>query len=675
MDIGGTFTDLVAYDEQTGEIRKAKSHTVPSAPEEGVLRALDTGGIQRETISDFMHATTLVTNLILTRSGAKVGLITTRGFRDVLEIGRVFRNEFYNLAWDKPKHVVPRHLIKEVSERMNSKGDVVTSLNLDEVNEAVGELLAAGIEAIAVAFFNSYANPKHEQFVGQAIAELAPDMYVSLSSEVDPRIREYERVSTTVLNAYAMPQTHGYMRRLEESLHLAIKYMHSGGGIIPASVAEGHPIALAASGPAAGVLAAQFIGKRVEKGDLITMDVGGTSCDVCVLRDGNPEVKDSVEVSWGIPARTQAIDVNSIGAGGGSIAWVDEGGTLRVGPQSAGADPGPACYGLGGELPTATDANLVLGILSEDNFLGGTLKVSTERARQAINPIAKHFGVPIEDAAWGIHRLLNAHMAQAILTATVKKGIDPRDFALVPFGGAGGQTAVEVAQEVGIPQVLFPPNPSTFSAFGLLTADLKHTVSRTILMPIDRFDSQELENALAELRDDARQFLAGQDRLVSETNFQSLLDVRYIGQSTEVPVPFHSGVVDAQEVYREFERRHKVLYGTILGDAAEIVNIRVTATGVIRPIRFDSRPAAAGHDSKPTPKGQRSLSFLPAPIDVLDRETLEPGMRLNAPCIIEEVDSTLLIPSGAVRVDELRNILIEVTPNSQSGSPRETRSE
>ena len=669
VDIGGTFTDLVAYDEETGEIRKTKSHTVPAAPEQGVLRALEIAEIPKDGISYFMHATTLVTNLILTRSGAKVGLITTRGFRDVLEIGRVFRNEFYNLGWEKPKPFVPRYLVTEVRERIEHGGEVIAPLELEDVSLAVEHLLAAGVETIAVALFNSYANPKHEQLIGQRIQEAAPGLPISLSSDVDPRIREYERFSTTVLNAYAMPKTHGYIDRLEAALELPIKYMHSGGGIIPSAVARRHPITLVASGPAAGVLAAEFIGGRAGIENLITMDVGGTSCDVCVLRDGEPEVKDSVEVSWGIPARTQAMDVNSIGAGGGSIAWIDAGGTLRVGPQSAGADPGPACYGLGGTEPTSTDANLVTGILSEENFLGGTLEVSTERAREAIQPLADHFGVSVEETAWGIHRLLNAHMAQAILTATVKKGIDPRDFTLVPFGGAGGQTAVEVAQEVGIPRVLYPSNSSTFSAFGLLTADLKNTASRTILMPIERFDAQELTGYLGELRQAAQEFLTGEERLVSETRFQSVLDIRYVGQSTEVPVPLPEVVIgDPGELYQEFERRHHVLYGTMLGDPAEIVNLRVTATGIVRPITFEPEGSIATPGSI-EPTSRRRVSFLEEPVAIFDRDLLEPGMVLEAPCIIEEVDSTLLVPPGATLiVDEFRNLLIDVPPRGGVGS-------
>lgn len=661
VDIGGTFTDLVVYDETTGEIRKAKSHTVPTAPEVGVLRALEIGGVQKTDISYFMHATTLVTNLILTRSGASVGLITTRGFRDVLEIGRVFRNEFYNLSWTKPQHLVPRHLVKEVGERIGHLGDVKVPLAVDEVEAAVADLVSAGVEAIAVALFNSYANPKHEQLIGDVIRASAPELHVSLSSEVDPRIREYERFSTTVLNAYSMPKTHGYVDRLEQALDVPIQYMHSGGGIIPSSIARNHPIMLVASGPAAGVLAAQFIGRRAGIGDLITLDVGGTSSDICVLRDGEPEVKDLVEVSWGIPARTQAIDVNSIGAGGGSIAWIDTGGTLRVGPQSAGADPGPACYGKGGSEPTSTDANLVTGVLTEDNFLGGTVDVSIDAAREAIRPIAEHFQVSIEEAAWGIRRLLNAHMAQAILTATVKKGIDPREFTLVPFGGGGGQPAIEVAREVGIPRVLYPPNPSTFSAFGLLTADLKNTVSRTIMMPVALLDTHQLTGHLEELRVAASRFLEGQDLLVSHMSTQGLLDVRYAGQSTEVAVPVpEGGVADATDLYDEFENRHHLLYGTKLGDPAEIVNVRVTAVGVVHPITVEegqesSAPAA------PVPKARRVVTFLNEPISVFDRDLLEPGVVIEEACVIEEVDSTLLVPPGAiVRVDGLHNVIVDV---------------
>lgn len=661
VDIGGTFTDLVLYDEATGQIKKTKTLTTPKAPEEGLLLACQQAGVDTKEVSYFMHGTTLVTNLILTRDGAKVGLITTAGFRDVLEIGRSYRKELYNLQYDKPKHFVPRHLIYGVSERMDHKGNVLLPLDRAEIASMVRDLSDKGIEAIAVSLFNSYANPEHERIIGEVIREEAPHLHVSLSSEVDPRIREYERVSTTVLNAYAMPRTQGYIQRLDKALGINVKYMHSGAGVSPSSEAQRFPITLVASGPTAGVLAAGYIGERADVRNIIAVDAGGTSFDVCVIRDGQPDSKDQVEVEWGIPARTQSIDVNSIGSGGGSIAWIDEGGALRVGPQSAGADPGPACYNLGGIQPTVTDANLVIGILNADNFLGGKLQIDQERARDAIRPIADHFNVSIEEAALGIYRIVNANMVQAILEATVRKGIDPRDFTLVPYGGAGGQNAVELAREVGIPTVMLPINPSTFSAFGLLTADMKNTVSQTVMLPIEGLDIKRLKKVFKNLETQGGRFLKGEEQNITGTDVQYTLDVRYIGQSNEVAVPLSKkGTINGDNIYKEFERWHHILFGTQLGDPAEIVNARVTVTGLVDPLKLpeNSRKSTS---RKPMAKDRRKVALYDDEIAVFDRNDLEYGMTIREPCIIEEVDSTFFMGKGcSAIVDQYGNILVQL---------------
>ena len=660
-DIGGTFTDLVIYDEETRQVVKTKTLTTPRAPEEGLLRAWQQVDIDMKQVSYFMHGTTLVTNLILTRAGARVGLITTKGFRDVLGIGRSYRQELYNLQYDKPKPVVPRHLVYELTERMDHRGNIIVPLDREEVVSVVQQLVDQGAVAIAVSLFNSYANAGNERVVGDVIREVAPKVYVSLSSEVDPRIREYQRTSTTVLNAYAMPRTQGYIERLDNALGINVKYMHSGAGIIPSTEAMKLPIMLVASGPAAGVQAGKFIGEKVGLKNIITVDAGGTSFDVCVIREGQPDATDSVEVEWGIPARTQSIDVSSIGAGGGSIAWIDDGGALRVGPQSAGAEPGPACYNLGGILPTVTDANLVAGILNADNFLGGNLEVVPERARQAIKPIADYFNVSVEEGALGICRIVNANMGQAILQATVKKGIDPRDFSLVAYGGAGGQNAPDVAREVGIPSVLVPPNPSTFSAFGLLTADFKNTVSRTVMLPVEGLDTKQLRRVFKELERKGGEFLKEEKRSVIETDVQYILDIRYIGQSNEVAVPLDATVSLLPEaIYREFERWHYTLFGTQLGDAAEIVNARVTVTGRVRPLELAENDSKRS-SRKPRPKAHRRVALYDDEIAVFDRDDLEYGMTIRQPCIIEEVDATLFVPKGCVaRIDQYGNVLVQL---------------
>ena len=567
----------------------------------------------------------------------------------------------YDLQYDKPNPVVPRHLVYEVTERLDHKGNVIVSLDREEVTSVVRHLVEKGVAAIAVALFNSYTNAEHERVVGEVIREVAPDMYISLSSEVDPRIREYPRMSTTVLNAYAMPRTQGYIERLDKALGISVKYMHSGAGIIPSTEAMKFPITLVASGPAAGAMAGKFIGGKADLKNIIVVDAGGTSFDVCVIRDGQPDVKDIVEVEWGIPARTQSIDVSSIGSGGGSIAWIDEGGALRVGPQSAGAEPGPACYNLGGTQPTVTDANLVAGILNADNFLGGELKVAPERSRDAIKPIADHFNVSIEETALGIRRIVNANMAQAILQATVKKGIDPRDFTLVAHGGAGGQNAAEVAMEVGIPSILVPLNPSTFSAFGLLTADLKNTASRTVMLPVDELAIKQLQGVFKELENKAGEFLKGEEHSVTETEVQYVLDIRYVGQSNEVAVPLDgNSALNQDMIYQEFERWHHTLYGTQLGDPAEIVNARVTVTGRVRPVEL-LELAGKRSSQKPMPKAYRKVAVYDEEIAVFDRDDLAYGMAIRQPCIIEEVDATFFMPKGCVaRIDQYGNILVQL---------------
>jgi N-methylhydantoinase A len=667
VDIGGTFTDLVLYDEETGEISKTKTLTTPRAPEEGLLTACRQAAVDMKEISYFMHGTTLVTNLTLTRSGANVGLITTKGFRDVLEIGRSHKKELYNLQYDKPKPFTPRHMVYEVTERVDHKGNITVPLNRDEVVSVVRTLLDKGVEAIAVCLFNSYANSEHEHIIGEVIRAEAPNTYVTISSEVDPRIREYERVSTTVLNAYAMPKTQGYIERLDRALGIDVKYMHSGGGIIPSKEAQRVPVTLIASGPSAGVLAGKFIGDKTGVKNLITVDAGGTSYDVCVIRDGQPDIKDQVEPEWGIPVRTQSIDINSIGSGGGSIAWIDEGGELQVGPQSAGADPGPACYNLGGTQPTVTDANLVTGILNPDNFLGGKLEVDPQKAQDAIRPIADHFDISIEEASMGIYRVVNANMIQAILESTVRKGIDPRDFTLLPYGGAGGQNAAEVAREVGITSIMVPPNPSTFSAFGLLTADLKNSAFRTVMMPIDGFDVERLKSVFKELEKKAEEFLKGEEQFITGSVVDYTLDIRYIGQSNEVAVPLdEKSALDKDVVYKEFERWHRVLFGTNLGDPAEIVNARVTVTGLSVPLDISATNGKTS-SRKATPKSYRKVAHYEDEIAVFDRDDLEPGMTVRQPCIIEEVDSTFFMPKGCTAsLDQYGNIIVKVPKQKMS---------
>jgi N-methylhydantoinase A len=658
IDIGGTFTDIVVFDEESGSVERSKTPTTPHAPEEGFLRALADQRVTIDEVSYFMHATTLVTNLIIERAGAKVGLITTKGFRDVLEIQRSYRKALYDLQWDKPEPFVPRYLRLEVEERVAPDGEVLKAVDPAEARTAVKQLLAEGVDALAVCLFNAYANPVNERAIKAVISELTPDTYLSLSSEVDPRIREYERVSTTVLNSYVMPRVHRYVDRLSRALEQRkdIKYMHSGGGVVPGQIAQRFPIQLAYSGPAAGALAGRFLATALGVRNVCTMDMGGTSCDICLIRNGEPEMKDTIDVEWGIPARTQSIDINSIGAGGGSIIWIDPGGALRVGPQSAGADPGPVCYGRGGTLPTVTDANLVLGILNPGGLLGGRLGIDRRKAEAALRPIAEYYGTSVDEAAKGVYRIVNANMAQAIREVTVKRGVDPRDFTLVPFGGAGGQHAADVAREMGINVALFPRNAAALSAFGLLTADLKNTMTKSLMVKLKQTSRDRLERDFANLEADGRAFLHGEEHAVAHVYTERWADVRYIGQSHEVPVPVEPGDADPEIIYGRFEHLHERLYGTKLSDPAEIVNIRVTVTGNVKQLRL---PPFRPQEIQTAPIAHRQTAFFDEPLPVYWRDGLPPGWECDHPCLIEEVDSVLLLSGGNVTVDNYGNARLD----------------
>lgn len=657
-DIGGTFTDLVVYDESTGELVRTKASTTPDALEEGVLAACQKVGLRMEDASSFIHGTTVVTNLLLERTGAKVGLISTKGFRDSLEIQRSAHPNPFDLLWEKPKPLVPRNLRVEVDQRILASGDILKPLDEEEVEKVVRYLLAQGVEAIAVCLIHSYVNPTHEQAIGEIIHRLSPMTLVSLSSVVDPRIREFERVSTTVVNAYAMPRTSWYVDRLGTRLGTDILYMHSGGGVLDASVAKQLPIALAYSGPAAGVLAGSFLGELTNTPNIITLDMGGTSTDVCVIQNGKPVTKDLIEVQWGIPVRTISLDVNAIGAGGGSIAWIDEGSALRVGPASAGAVPGPACYGRGGEDVAVTDANVVLGIVDADSFLGGEHKGDSEASFRALSRLGERYLMSAVQMAEGVYRIVSANMAFAVRNVTVKKGLDPREFTLVPFGGAGGQHAVAVAKELGIRRILVPRSPATFSAFGSLVADIQLTRSRSLIRPLaeegvlelmtEGFEQLEKET-LERLRESVADF--------ADVSVERTATMRYIGQVNEIAVPIKAAHKTAGDIYSEFQGVYNTTYGLSLDDPVEVIDLQATV------IKRRDKPVLhelnSSPSSKPTPRTHRKTAFYDELVPVYTREELSPGAQLAGPCLVEEYDSTLFLTDECVAtVDPIGNILV-----------------
>ncbi len=656
VDIGGTFTDLVWFDEETKELGRTKALSTPSSPEEGLLAALSKAGIEAADIDLFLHATTLITNLIITRSGGTVGFLTTKGFRDVLEIQTGLRPNPYDLQWEKTPPLVPRHLRREIDERIDADGNVLKPPDDAEIEEVLSGLVADGVEALAICLMNSYKNPQHEQRVAEIARKRWPDLHLSVSYEIDPRIREYPRMSTTVVNAYAMPGFTRYGSTLDANIPVrhGIKFMQSSGGVVGAKQAAKAPVNLVYSGPVGGVLGGKLLGSTIGNEDLITVDMGGTSFDVCVIQNGEADEKDELFVQWGIPVRTHTVDIHSIGAGGGSIAEVDPGGALKVGPKSAGSSPGPACYGRGGELPTVTDANLLLGLIRPDRFAMGEIPLDRAAAEKAMSPIADQLGLSIEDAAKGVYRIVNSNMAQAIREITVFKGVDPRAFTMVAFGGGGAQHAVEVAREMDISSVIVPVFPSVFSALGLLSADLHNTASRTILAEVSAVDGKQLEKYFQELEESAKAPLIGED-VVEEVTARRVAYMRYLGQSHELPIELTNSL-GGDALYKEFEDAHLARYGTQLGDPAEIVDLKVVAIG-----RITEREMSVHVSGSKSPPVKATAETAFGEAKVFDRGDLGVGATLKGPALIEEPDTTTYMPADTeASVDEYGNITIEI---------------
>jgi N-methylhydantoinase A len=653
IDIGGTFTDIVVLDEETGAVTHSKTPSVPSAPEQGFMTALDKAGVALSDIRALVHGTTIVTNLIIQRDGARVALITTKGFGDVLEIMRATRPLPYDLAWRKPLPLIPRDRCFEIDERLAATGAIVRSIDRGQVVQVVKQILALNVEGIAVSLLHAYRNNIHEQVVEEVIRELAPDLPVSISSSICREIREYERTNTTAANVYSMPRVRRYVAALQKRVDgkAVVSYLSSEGGIQPGEEAAERPVSLCVSGPAGGVLGGVFIGELTGRRNLITVDMGGTSFDVAVIRNGRFELKNTFEIAWGLPVKTPTIDIKTIGAGGGSIVWIDEGGALRVGPQSAGAEPGPACYGRGGEACTVTDANLILGLIKPD----GLIPLRRDLAERAVKAVGDHFGVSVEEAAAGIYRVVNASMAAAIRQMTVEKGIDPRDFALVPFGGAGGQHAAALAAEVGIPEIVLPTMPSVFSAFGMVSAPIKISRSRTVMAETSHLNWDDLRSVFAALAEEItleRTAIGG-----GAPRFEYSLDMKYSKQAHEINVRIEPEW-NAAEVVESFEKRHLELYGTRLGHGTTIVTARLAAIAALPPLT--ARAAEATVDSAaPQPARTATMHGVTADVAVFDRALLVPGAEIEGPCLVEEVDTSFFLPAGATaRIDVFANLIV-----------------
>jgi N-methylhydantoinase A len=668
VDIGGTFTDVALVEEEGGRIGIAKVPTTPRDFSQGVLAglkaALSEHAIAAKDVTLLAHATTVVTNALLENKGARIALVTTRGFRDVLELRRSSRIDLYDLFQDAPAVLVPRRRRFEITERIDAQGAVVTPFADAEVPELVRALQAARVEAIAICLMFSFLNDAHEKRLAAALRSALPGLPIFVSSEVLPEIREFERTSTTAVCAYVGPILEGYLRRLEAATgSLGLPKLHvmgSSGGVF--DVAEGlkMPVMAVESGPAAGVIAAALIGKQLGRANLLSFDMGGTTAKASLIENGRVETTSDYEVGgggnvsrWmhgtGHPIRVPVIDLAEVSAGGGSIAWIDPAGALRVGPKSAGAEPGPVCYGQGGTEPTVTDANLLLGYLDARSLLGGKLPIDFARAEAAVMAhIAGPLGQTALDAAAGVVAVVDNAMAEALRIVSLQRGRDPREFSLVAFGGAGPLHACRLADELQIPEVIVPPIPGGFSALGLVGSDLKREYVRTFFARLDRIDTASLDAAFAELEGTGRGMLDSTGVAAADRAIERAADVRYVRQAYELTVPFPDGAVTRAGLDRlatTFHERHRQTYGhDNPAEPVQLVNIRVTALGR-RPGLTIRQPASAG----PARKGRRQAWFRETgrvEVEVLARERLAAGSKIDGPAIVESLDSTLVVPPG-----------------------------
>jgi N-methylhydantoinase A len=677
VDIGGTFTDVVVFDEASGAVWEAKASTTPRAFADGVLDAIHAGEIALAAVAALTHGTTVVINAITQRRGVKTALVTTAGFRDVLEIGRGNRPDMYNLKFHKPSPFVPRRLRFEVRERVSAGGEVWTPLAMDDLEAVATACEAEGVEAIAVCFLHAYAHPEHEAVAAAFLRERLPGVLVTASSEITREWREFERSSTAVLNAYVQPILAGYLADLEqrlrgEGLTAPLFAMLSNGGAATFDAARQTPIALVESGPVAGVTGAAHLGRAIDDPNVIALDIGGTTAK-CSLIEGS-EVRittdyrlEATPCSPGYPLKLPVVDIVEIGAGGGSIAWFDAGGALRVGPLSAGADPGPACYGLGGADPTVTDALLITGILDPGYFLGGRLRIDPALARSAYEPIATRLGVSIEDAAAGVIRVANEQTIDALKLISVRRGYDPRDFTLVAFGGGGPTHAGALLDELGARRVVIPSFPGTFSAWGMLLTEPKVDRVRTRVLPLDVTGPDELESLFAETEAEAIAALTAQEFAADAIPPpRRSLDMRYRGQEHTVEVPVSDGRLDGETLTAAFHERHRRRYTFALEETpVEVVNFRVAATARVSLPRMEGPRAKT--DANPE-KGVRAVRFsdgdetsLARPIStpVYARALLQLGYEVFGPAIVEEPSTTTVVhPGQRLAVDEAGNLVI-----------------
>ncbi len=674
-DIGGTFTDLVYLDEKTGEVGVSKASTTPHNFSEGVIETLKKAGMRVSDTSFFVHGSTIVINALTEHKGAKTGLITTEGFRDVLEITRANRPDLYNMYYTKPKPFVPRQYRLEARERVNYKGEELVPLAEDDVAKAVEYFKKENIQAIAVCFLHSYANPAHEKRCGEIIRKVAPDIPVTLSCDITQEWREYERTNTAVLNSFVLTTTRSYLNNLEKSLSSlgmgrVYHVMQSNGGTATFDRGKKAPINMVESGPVGGVIGTAVIGRMLGEPNTISFDVGGTTAKTSLVEGGNPRITTEYKIEWsrtfaGYPILAPTIDIVEIGAGGGSIAWVDGAGALRIGPQSAGADPGPASYGWGGDKPTVTDANVLAGRINPDYFLGGEIPLRVDLATKAMQPVADAFHLSVEDAAMGVIRLADSNMINALKLVSVRRGYDPRDFIMVAFGGGGAMHAGAITRELRVKKAVIPTNPAVFSAWGMLVTDLRQDFIRTLIRRTDQVNPAEVESFFAGMEEQAMELMLEQHITKDRVVFQRFADMRYTGQEHTVKVPLPAGKITAgkiPEINERFHGLHEHAYTFRLESPIELVNYHLTAFGTVEKPELN-KIDGKGLSLNKAKKGTRNvnfdeLGFHESPI--YERDRFPVNEYLQGPLVIEEPASTTVVfPDQRMMADEYGFLYIE----------------
>ena len=670
VDVGGTFTDLVVVDEATGRVQVAKVPTTVANQAAGVVAALAAASAEAAELKVIVHGTTTATNALLERKGARTGLITTRGFRDVLELGRRTRPTPYGLKGSF-EPLIPRDLRLEVDERVDAEGLVVVPLAEDQVLQAVGRLRAQGVESLVIHFIHSYLNDSHERRAREISAALWPNAYITVGAELLPEYREFERGTTAAINGFVQPVIDRYLRKLAGDLarqgyRHELLIMQGNGGTMSVDLAARHAVSTLMSGPAAGVKAAAYTALAAGHQNIISCDMGGTSFDVGVIRGGRPALTADKEMGYGLPVRVPMIDIHTIGAGGGSIARVNSGGILQVGPESAGADPGSICYGRGGEEPTITDANLLLGRLNPAGLLGVDVAAQLDRIREIFDKkIGAHLGLDPDQVASAIVRVANDKMAGAIRMVSLQRGHDPRDFTLFAFGGAGPLHAVALARELGLPRVLVPARPGITSALGCLVADVRHDFVKTVNQPVLQLEVGAARRILAAQMEDGRRLLASEGVEIETVSVVHEADMQFVGQTHVLTVPIPRTDFEREDLTRAFERAYWERFEVELREMrAQVVSLRTAVIGRRRPVSLDGLLALeAGPEGAPPPAARRRAWFEGAWHDtpVYRREQLGVGVELEGPAIVEQLDTTTVIePGDRVRVDRLGNLEITV---------------